>query len=233
MSDLNIAIFGSSGSIGNALSIEYAKNNKVNKIFAFSRNNNSNLIHKKIIKKKVNYLDENSLEIAAKDIECKLDMIIVATGALDNPEKSIKNLSADKFIKMFEANALPTALISKYFLPLLYKDRITKFTALSARVGSIEDNQLGGWYSYRASKAALNMILKNLSIEQRRLNPNSIIFGLHPGTVDTPLSQPFQKQGKEYFTPEFAAKKLKYVIESKTTNDNGKIFAWDNKLIPS
>ena len=233
MSDLNIAIFGSSGSIGNALSIEYAENNKVNKIFAFSRNNNSKLIHKKIIKKKVNYLDENSLEIAAKDIECKLDMVIVASGALDNPEKSIKNLSADKFIKMFEANTLPTALISKYFLPLLYKDRITKFTALSARVGSIEDNQLGGWYSYRASKAALNMILKNLSIEQRRLNPNSIIFGLHPGTVDTPLSQPFQKQGKEYFTPEFAAKKLKYVIESKTTNDNGKIFAWDNKLIPS
>jgi len=231
MSDLNIAIFGSSGSIGNALSIEYAKNNKVNKIFAFSRNNNSNLIHKKIIKKKVNYLDENSLEIAAKDIECKLDMIIVATGALDNPEKSIKNLSANKFIKMFEANTLPTALISKYFLPLLYKDRITKFTALSARVGSIEDNQLGGWYSYRASKAALNMIIKNLSIEHKRLNPNSIIFGLHPGTVDTALSQPFQKQDKEYFTPEFSASKLKEVISLKTIEDNGKVFAWDNTEI--
>ena len=123
-------------------------------------------------------------------------------------------------------------LIDKYFLPHLYRDRITKFASISARVGSIEDNQLGGWYSYRASKSALNMILKGLSIEQRRLNPDSVIFGLHPGTVDSKLSKPFQKIDKDYFTPEFSADKLVSVIDKRTIDDNGKIFDWDNKIIP-
>ena len=133
---------------------------------------------------------------------------------------------------MVNANTIPTALIAKYFLPLFYRDRTTKFASISARVGSIEDNHLGGWYSYRASKSALNMILKGLSIEQKRLNPNSIVFGLHPGTVDSKLSKPFQKKGKEYFSPEFSAKKLVGVIDNKTTDDDGKIFAWDNTVIP-
>ena len=133
---------------------------------------------------------------------------------------------------MLEINTIPTALIGKYFLPILHRDRVTKFTSLSARVGSIDDNQLGGWYSYRASKAALNMILKNFSIEQKRLNTDSIIFGLHPGTVMSNLSKPFQKINNKYFTPEFSAKKLKNVIETKTNIDNGKVFAWDNTIIP-
>ena len=230
MSNLNIAIFGSSGAIGRSLCLEYAKSKNTNKIFAFSRDEvTSN--DTKIINKQVNYLDENSLKQAAEILNVKLDLIILATGALKNPEKSIKDLSIEKFIQMFKANTLPTALISKYFLPILYKDRITKFTALSARVGSIEDNHLGGWYSYRASKTALNMVLKNLSIEQQRINPNSIIFGLHPGTVNSALSKPFQRKNMEYFSPEFSAGKLKEVISLKTIKDNGKIFAWDNSEI--
>ena len=133
---------------------------------------------------------------------------------------------------MFNANTIPTALIAKYFLPCLHRDKTTKFASISARVGSIEDNALGGWYSYRASKSALNMILKGLSIEQKRSNKNSIIFGLHPGTVDSKLSRPFQKKDKQYFSPEFSANKLIDVIDTKTTEDNGKIFAWDNTIIP-
>ena len=168
----------------------------------------------------------------AQSLECKLDIIIVAIGALKQPEKSIRDLSSVKFIDMFNANTIPTALIAKYFLPKLYRDRITKFASISARVGSIEDNELGGWYSYRASKSALNMVLKGLSIEQKRSNPDSIIFGLHPGTVDSKLSKPFQKKNKEYFTPEFSAEKLVNVIDAKTVADNGKIFDWDNKIIP-
>ena len=152
--------------------------------------------------------------------------------ALDNPEKSIRDLSTEKFLDMFNANTIPTALIAKYYLPCLYRDRITKFASISARVGSIQDNELGGWYSYRASKSALNMILKGLSIEQQRSNHDSIIFGLHPGTVDSKLSRPFQKKNKEYFSPEFSAKKLVNVIDTKTVDDNGKIFAWDNTIIP-
>ena len=231
MEPLNIAIFGSSGAIGKALSIEFSKNNNINKIFAYSRNGDQ-LDNQSIFSKKVNYLKENNLAEVAQSLKCKLDIIIVAIGALEQPEKSIRDLSSDKFIDMFTANTIPTALIAKYFLPKLYRDRVTKFTSISARVGSIEDNQLGGWYSYRASKSALNMILKGLSIEQKRLNSDSIIFGLHPGTVDSKLSKPFQKKDKEYFTPEFSAKKLVNVIDTKTIADNGKIFDWDNKIIP-
>ena len=231
MKPLNIAIFGSSGAIGKALCVEYANKENIENVFAFSRKGDT-LNQKNINSHTVDYLDEESLKRTSLSINCKLDIVIIAIGQLDNPEKSIKELSAKKFIDMFKANTIPTALIAKYFLPLLYRDRTTKFASLSARVGSIEDNHLGGWYSYRASKSALNMILKGLSIEQKRLNPNSIVFGLHPGTVDSKLSKPFQKNGKEYFSPKFSAKKLVNVIDKKTTDDNGKIFAWDNAIIP-
>ncbi|MDC0228024.1 SDR family NAD(P)-dependent oxidoreductase [Alphaproteobacteria bacterium] len=231
MVSMNIAVFGSSGAIGEALCIKFSQSNNVNKMFAFSRNGDQ-LNNKTIISKQVDYLNEDSLFNTAQSLQCHLDIIIVAIGALKHPEKSIRDLSSAKFIDMFTANTIPTALIAKYFLPHLYRDRITKFASISARVGSIEDNHLGGWYSYRASKSALNMILKGLSIEQGRLNPDSIIFGLHPGTVDSKLSKPFQKKDKEYFTPEFSAEKLINVIDTKTIIDNGKIFDWDNKIIP-
>ena len=231
MTNLNVAIFGGSGAIGKALCIEYINKPNFDNIIAYSRSGEefgNNLI-KSI---KVDYCNEQSLAEAASSLQIKLDIIIVAIGALDNPEKSIRDLSADKFLDMFNANTIPTALIAKYYLPRLYRDRITKFASISARVGSIQDNELGGWYSYRASKSALNMILKGLSIEQQRSNHDSIIFGLHPGTVDSKLSRPVQKKNKEYFSPKFSAKKLVNVIDTKTVDDNGQIFAWDNTIIP-
>ena len=231
MTNLNVAIFGCSGAIGKALCIEYINKPNIDNIIAYSRSGEE--FENNLIKSiKVDYCNEQSLAEAASSLRIKLDIITVAIGALDNPEKSIRDLSAEKFLDMFNANTIPTALIAKYFLPCLYRDRITKFASISARVGSIQDNELGGWYSYRASKSALNMILKGLSIEQQRSNHDSIIFGLHPGTVDSKLSRPFQKKNKEYFSPEFSANKLVNVIDTKTVDDNGKIFAWDNKIIP-
>ena len=231
MTNLNVAIFGCSGAIGKALCIEYINKPNIDNVIAYSRSGEE--FENNLIKSiKVDYCNEQSLAEAASSLQIKLDIIIVAIGALDNPEKSIRDLSADKFLDMFNANTIPTALIAKYYLPCLYRDRITKFASISARVGSIQDNELGGWYSYRASKSALNMILKGLSIEQQRSNHDSIIFGLHPGTVDSKLSRPFQKKNKEYFSPEFSAKKLVNVIDTKTVDDNGKIFAWDNTIIP-
>ena len=231
MKNLNVAIFGCSGAIGKALCIEYINKPNIDNIIAYSRSGEE-FENNQIKSIKVDYCNEQSLAEAASSLQIKLDIIIVAIGALDNPEKSIRDLSAEKFLDMFNANTIPTALIAKYFLPCLYRDRITKFASISARVGSIQDNELGGWYSYRASKSALNMILKGLSIEQQRSNHDSIIFGLHPGTVDSKLSRPFQKKNKEYFSPEFSAKKLVNVIDTKTVDDNGKIFAWDNTIIP-
>ena len=231
MTNLNVAIFGCSGAIGKALCIEYINKPNIDNIIAYSRSGEE--FENNLIKSiKVDYCNEQSLAEAASSLHIKLDIIIVAIGALDNPEKSIRDLSAEKFLDMFNANTIPTALIAKYFLPCLYRDRITKFASISARVGSIQDNELGGWYSYRASKSALNMILKGLSIEQQRSNHDSIIFGLHPGTVDSKLSRPFQKKNKKYFSSEFSAKKLLNVIDTKTVDDNGKIFAWDNTIIP-
>ena len=231
MTNLNVAIFGCSGAIGKALCIEYTNKPNIDNIIAYSRSGEE--LENNVIKSiKVDYCNEQSLAETASSLQIKLDIIIVAIGALDNPEKSIRDLSAEKFLDMFNANTIPTALIAKYFLPCLYRDRITKFASISARVGSIQDNELGGWYSYRASKSALNMILKGLSIEQQRSNQDSIIFGLHPGTVDSKLSRPFQKKNKEYFSPEFSANKLVNVIDTKTVDDNGKIFAWDNTIIP-
>ena len=231
MTNLNVAIFGCSGAIGKALCIEYINKPNIDSVIAYSRSGEE-FENNQIKSIKVDYCNEQSLAEAASSLQIKLDIITVAIGALDNPEKSIRDLSTEKFLDLFNANTIPTALIAKYYIPCLYRDRITKFASISARVGSIQDNELGGWYSYRASKSALNMILKGLSIEQQRSNHDSIIFGLHPGTVDSKLSRPFQKKNKEYFSPEFSAKKLLKVIDTKTVDDNGKIFAWDNTIIP-
>jgi NAD(P)-dependent dehydrogenase (short-subunit alcohol dehydrogenase family) len=131
------------------------------------------------------------------------------------------------------AEALAPALLAKHLIPLMPKDQRAVFAALSARVGSIGDNRLGGWYSYRASKAALNMLLRCTAIEAKRRWPKLVVVGLHPGTVDTPLSQPFQARvpdGK-LFTPEFSARSLLQVIDGLTPADSGNVYAWDGQLI--
>ena len=124
-------------------------------------------------------------------------------------------------------------MIAKNLQPLMKARQKTVFAALSARVGSISDNRLGGWYSYRASKAALNMLLKTLAIETRRRNPQQIIVGLHPGTVDTALSQPFQKNVKPgaLFTADDSARYLLNVIDGLSAEQSGGIFDWQGREI--
>jgi len=136
--------------------------------------------------------------------------------------------------RSYRINAIGPALVAKHFLPLLTRERKAMFAALSARVGSIEDNQLGGWHAYRASKAALNMLLKTLSIELARQNPTAICVGLHPGTVDTRLSEPFQRgvpEGK-LFSPQKSARHLLNVFDTLSPEQSGQIFAWDGQRIP-
>ena len=187
----------------------------------------------------INYHDEVSINessfIASK--KDSLDMVIVTTGILHDgelmPEKSLKDLSEEKFQRIFEVNTVVPLLIAKHFLPKMNRERKSIFAALSARVGSISDNQLGGWYSYRSSKAALNMVIKNLAIEISRSNKNAIIVGLHPGTVDSNLSKPFQGNvpyGK-LFTPEYSTQKLLEVLSNLTSKQSGICFAWDGKEI--
>ena len=145
----------------------------------------------------------------------------------------MRAMSLEAFQKSFMINTFGPAVTAKYFLPLMRRDRKAVFAALSARVGSISDNRIGGWYAYRASKAALNMVLKTLSIEFGRRFKETVIIGMHPGTVDTDLSKPFQgnvPEGK-LFSPEFSAKKLLSVIDQAEPRDSGLLFAWDGEKI--
>lgn len=164
-------------------------------------------------------------------------LVLVATGVLHDgfePERSYRAMTSEHLLRDYRINAVGPALVAKHLLPLMPRDRRAVFAALSARVGSIGDNRLGGWHSYRASKAALNMILRNLAIELARTHPQAVVAGLHPGTVATDLSAPFQggvAPGK-LVTPDYAAERLLAVVAGLTPADSGGVFAWDGQRIP-
>ena len=142
-------------------------------------------------------------------------------------------LDKEKLERVFSINTFGPAIISRYFIPLLNKEKSSFLGFLSARVGSISDNRIGGWYSYRASKSALNQIIKNFSIEAKRTNPSGIIIGLQPGTVKSKLSEPFQKNVKKgkSFLPEDSVTNLTKVVETVLQNDSGKMFDWEGREI--
>ena len=233
----SVAIIGSSGGIGRAFLDAYIADKEISNIYSISRteveSNDERIIHINI-----DVTDEVSVKAAASKIgENRLDKLIVATGILHTelfgPEKSIKDIKIENFVKIFSVNAFGPALIGKYFLPLMKKDKKSIAAFLSARVGSISENKLGGWYAYRASKSALNQIIKNFSIEAKRTNPTGIIIGLQPGTVKSKLSEPFQKNVKKgkLLLPKDSVKSLIRVIENVMQNDSGKIFDWKGEEI--
>lgn len=184
--------------------------------------------------------NEASIEAAAAALAGlpPLSLVVVATGVLHGadlaPEKSYRALDAEALTRVFRINAVGPALVAKHFLPRMSRERRSVFAALSARVGSITDNRLGGWHAYRASKAALNMMIRNLAIEQSRSRPQSICVALHPGTVDTPLSDPFQKglPSGRLFSPDQAAGQLIAVMSGLTAADSGGFFDWRGGAIP-
>jgi NAD(P)-dependent dehydrogenase (short-subunit alcohol dehydrogenase family) len=234
----NIIIIGSSGAIGSSFLKHYAEEDKNNIIYALSRSeaaSSSSNIHNVSIDIESDSSISNASSICSE--AGPFDIIIVTTGMLSDenisPEKSLRHLNKESLSKIFSVNTLGPALIAKYFIPLLKKDAPSFLGFLSARVGSISDNRIGGWYSYRASKAALNMIIKSLSIEVARNNPQSIIAGLHPGTVDSKLSKPFQgnvSEGK-LFTPDYSVSKMAEVISNLKPENSGSCFAWDGDEI--
>ncbi|GHB00408.1 SDR family oxidoreductase [Algimonas arctica] len=236
---IRACVIGSTGGIGRALVDALAASDRVETLYALSR---AGAAHPspKVQNLTFDFLNEASVSAAAEALReiGKFDLIIVATGLLQGggiaPEKNMRALDLDALRTSFEVNTFGPALTAKYFLPLLRRDDKAVFAALSARVGSIADNRLGGWYSYRASKAALNMMLKTLSIETQRRWTNQIIIGLHPGTVDTGLSKPFQSNvpDGQLFTPAFSALKLLAVVDQVGPDDTGGLFAWDGARVP-
>ncbi len=232
---ITACVLGASGGIGAALTQQLAGDPAVAKVYAGARGrvDGGDKIHPFAF----DLTDEGSIADAAAAIG-PVDLVVIATGLLHGdavqPEKSYRSQSADGYARTLAINTIGPALIGKYFLPLLPRDRRSLFAALSARVGSISDNRLGGWHSYRASKAALNMILRNFAIELARSHPDAVVAALHPGTVDTPLSEPFQRNVEpgKLFTPAYSAECLLAVLDKLTAEDSGKMFAWDGAEIP-
>lgn len=183
--------------------------------------------------------DEASLAAAAARFKADgpVHLVIVATGFLHAPglapEKAWRALDPLAMQRIFAVNAIGPALVAKHVLPILPRSGKSAFAALSARVGSISDNRLGGWHSYRASKAALNMIIRTLAIELARSHPGAVCVALHPGTVDTDLSRPFQDgvPSGSLTTPDIAAGRLLGVIDGLSPEQSGRLFGWDGHEI--
>ncbi len=184
--------------------------------------------------------DESTIEAAADQLrqaEFILSLILNVAGVLHDevaqPEKKLASVSSASLHHVFAVNAFGPLLVAKHFAPLLTRTGRGVLASLSARVGSIGDNRLGGWYAYRASKAAQNMFTKNLAIELARTHPNVIVLALHPGTVDTALSKPFQQRvpSDKLFTTERAVGSLLKVVAQARAEDTGAYLDYDGRHI--
>lgn len=211
-------VIGSTGDIGSAFVKALENDSDCKSVVSLSRKSNP----------AIDLLDEVSIESAALALEGLFDLVIDATGFLSDddikPEKSLRAINSEAMAALFALNATGPALLMKHFLPKLTKNRYAIFATLSARVGSIGDNELGGWYAYRASKAALNMIVKTAAIEIARINPQAVCVALHPGTVATKLSDPFAGS-RDRLTPEQSVKAMLSVLDGLRHEHSG-IF-WD------
>jgi NAD(P)-dependent dehydrogenase (short-subunit alcohol dehydrogenase family) len=221
-------VFGANGGIGGALVEAIRVAERFEHVVAFSRSTSPS----------IDLMDEASLERAAAFAASKgeLRLVINATGFLHDdrqaPERSWRQLNAVSLARSFALNAIGPALIMKHVLPRLPRSGKAVFATLSARVGSISDNRLGGWYSYRASKAALNQLVRTAAVELARRSPDALCIALHPGTVATSLSAPFAATGLEVHAPPAAARHLLAVVDQLTAEANGGFFDWRAQPVP-
>ena len=223
-------LIGSSGGIGNALKKELSLKFGSENLICYSRN-----IDNKLDLTNEPQISEATEELKSKNV--KINILINAIGYLHDenyfPEKRISDINNDYMLKSFKVNSIAHALIIKYFSPLMAQDSTSVLACLSARVGSISDNYLGGWFSYRASKAALNQIVKSSSIEFKRKKSNIIFVCIHPGTVLTNLSNPFLNKDKNnFFTTEESAKKILKLISTLKVENSGNFLDYQGKIIP-
>lgn len=222
-------VIGASGGIGSALLEDLRAEDAFTHIFALSRNSTPT----------IELESEASIATAARHVaalDAPLRLVIDATGFLHGdglaPEKRLQQLDPAHMAKAFAINAIGPALLMKHFLPLLPRQGKAVFATLSAKVGSIGDNRLGGWHSYRASKAALNQFVRTAAIELQRRAPQAICVALHPGTTHTPLSQPFSKTGLEVRSPESASQCLIDVVRRLESCDSGGFFDYRGNPLP-
>jgi NAD(P)-dependent dehydrogenase (short-subunit alcohol dehydrogenase family) len=218
------AVFGASGGIGSEVCRQLAADG--HKVWAFSRAGQPS----------IDCTVEQDVARAVELVEGDLDMVVVASGFLHDeqfvPEKTLRRLEPEHLLHSFIVNAMGPALVIKHFAPRLAKDRKAVLMVISAKVGSIEDNRAGGWFSYRASKAALNQIIKTTAIEMARTHPWAVCLSFHPGTVDTGLSRPFRRNGLVLKSPSEAARDLLAVAEMAAPAQSGRLLDYAGSVIP-
>lgn len=226
-------VVGATGAIGAAIASGLSDSGRFETVIGLSRSAAPAL----------DLTDETSIAAAAAAIAAHdrpVRLVFDATGFLhgggaasgDMPEKTWRDLDPGRLAHAFAVNTIGPALLMKYFLPLLARDGKAVFATLSARVGSIGDNRFGGWYGYRAAKAALNQMVRSAAIELKRRWPSAICVALHPGTVESRLSAPFERTGLDVRPPDRAAADLLAVIEALGADDTGRFFDHRGDGIP-
>lgn len=230
-------VIGASGGVGGALVQAIVACGRFAEVHAMSRGGLA--APDGALPSPIDLADEASIAAAMTRPVLAPRLVIVASGLLHapdvSPEKALRSLDPAAMARLFAVNTIGPALVAKHALPRFGREDRAVFAALSARVGSISDNRLGGWHGYRASKAALNMLIATMAIELARTRPQALCVGLHPGTVDTGLSRPFQggvPPGR-LFTPAESAAHLLRVLDRLTPADSGGVFAWDGSKIPA
>lgn len=232
------AVFGASGAIGAAAAARLAGSGRFATVMAGSRGGVG--LPSGCTPFRFDLNDDASIAAAAAELAPPLGLVLVCTGLLHDqasaivPEKTVRALDAEALARLYAVNAIGPALIAKHVLPRLPRQGRCVFAVLSAKVGSIGDNRLGGWHGYRASKAALNMMIRNFAIEMARTHPEVIVAALHPGTVKSRLSAPFERgvPPGQLFTPDYAAERLLNVVDRLEKADSGGLFAWDGTRLP-
>ncbi len=249
INNANALIVGASQGIGLGFVRTLLENPNINKIYATYRNSTSaqELISlsdghsDRLICLKIDITDESQIEVGIKQISAtidKLHLVIYCVGVLHEgkltPEKSLRQINSENLLYYFQVNSIGAVLLAKHLMPLFRHSDRSVFASISAKVGSIGDNRLGGWYGYRASKAALNMFLKTTALEYSRRCPKTIVAALHPGTTDTRLSQPFQKNvpPEKLFPVEHTVNLLSKVIAGLNIKNSGQFFSWDGSQLP-
>ena len=218
-----VLIIGASGGIGSALAKALSSTYKINDIVTFSRSTDN-----------LDITNENSIRSMASTLHGEFDLIFIATGALEidgvGPEKTILSMTPEALKAQFETNTLGPALLIKHLHTFLPRSRPSVLAVLTARVGSISDNNLGGWISYRTSKAALHQIIRTSALEIANKRKQSICVALHPGTVQTELTKKYVGTHPSV-SPDEAAQNLLNVVNSLSYEDNGQFFDWSGKQV--
>ncbi|HEY9694431.1 MAG TPA: SDR family NAD(P)-dependent oxidoreductase [Oculatellaceae cyanobacterium] len=237
-------IVGASQGIGLEFVRQFLQNNHAQRIYATYRNPQAEILtisDPRLRCLQMDITEEAQIDTVVQEIKAEtatLNYVINCVGVLHEgtmqPEKSLRQLNAEQLIRYFQVNSIGAVLLAKHVQPLFKHQQRSIFATISAKVGSIGDNHLGGWYGYRASKAALNMFMRTTALEYKRSCPRAIVVTLHPGTTDTQLSQPFQRNvpPEKLFSVERTVGQLLVVIDQLKESDSGEFFSWDGDRLP-